>query len=88
MSQKQERNITSGKPNEVLDESGQMNSSNKIKKIEGKENMKDYGTRAYLEQTVVAIVTQGMSELAKERPENPLEFLGNYLLKHSQSQQK
>jgi protein dpy-30 len=65
-----------------------MNSSNKIKKIEGKENMKDYGTRAYLEQTVVAIVTQGMSELAKERPENPLEFLGNYLLKHSQSQQK
>jgi hypothetical protein len=88
MSQKVERNITSGKPSEVLDESGQMNSSNKIKKIEGKENMKDYGTRAYLEQTVVAIVTQGMSELAKERPENPLEFLGNYLLKHSQSQQK
>jgi len=88
MSQKLERNITSGKPSEVLDESGQMNSSNKIKKIEGKENMKDYGTRAYLEQTVVAIVTQGMSELAKERPENPLEFLGNYLLKHSQSQQK
>jgi hypothetical protein len=88
MSQKQERNITSGKPSEVLDESGQMNTSNKIKKIEGKDNIKDYGTRAYLEQTVVAIVTQGMSELAKERPENPLEFLGNYLLKHSQSQQK
>jgi protein dpy-30 len=88
MSQKQERNITSGKPSEILDESGQMNTSNKIKKIEGKDSIKDSGTRAYLEQTVVAIVTQGMSELAKERPENPLEFLGNYLLKHAQSQQK
>jgi protein dpy-30 len=37
-------------------------------------------TRAYLEQTVVAVVMQGMAELAKERPDNPLEFLGNYLL--------
>lgn len=40
-------------------------------------------TRSYLESTIVPIVTQGMSELAKERPENPLEFLGNYLLKHA-----
>jgi hypothetical protein len=28
---------------------------------------------------------QGMAELAKERPENPLEFLGNYLIKCSNS---
>jgi protein dpy-30 len=37
-------------------------------------------TRAYLEQTVTEVVMQGMTELAKVRPENPLEFLGNYIL--------
>jgi Ca2+-binding EF-hand superfamily protein len=37
-------------------------------------------TRPYLEQTVVAVLMQGMTELAKERPDNPLEFLGKYLL--------
>ncbi len=46
-------------------------------------NTQSLSTRAYLEQTIVPIVTQGMSELARERPENPLEFLANYLLKHA-----
>lgn len=40
-------------------------------------------TRHYLEQTVVNAVMQGMAELAKERPNNPLEFLGNYLIEKS-----
>ncbi len=86
MSQK-ERNISSGKnTGEAFDESVQMNMSNNVKKPEGKDALKEAGTRTYLEQTVVAVVTQGMSELAKERPDNPLEFLGNYLLKYSQAQ--
>jgi protein dpy-30 len=38
--------------------------------------------RAYLDQTVVPILLQGMSILAKERPPNPIEYLGSYLLKN------
>ena len=38
--------------------------------------------RAYLDQTVVPILLQGMSILAKERPPNPIEYLGTYLLKN------
>merc|ERR1711976_88277 len=39
-------------------------------------------TRAYLDQTVVPILLQGMSVLSKERPPNPIEYLAAYLLKN------
>ncbi|XP_053556873.1 protein dpy-30 homolog [Bombina bombina] len=39
-------------------------------------------TRAYLDQTVVPILLQGLSVLTKERPTNPIEFLAAYLLKN------
>lgn len=39
-------------------------------------------TRAYLDQTIVPILLQGMSVLAKERPPNPIEYLAAYLLKN------
>ena len=35
--------------------------------------------RAYLDQTVVPILLQGMSQLVRDRPANPVEFLSNYL---------
>lgn len=44
---------------------------------------KNLSTRAYLEMTVVPVVMSGMTELAKEKPENPLEWLGNYILKQA-----
>lgn len=39
-------------------------------------------TRQYLDQTVVPILLQALSTLAKERPPNPIEYLANYLLKN------
>ncbi len=49
-----------------------------------KSNLKDIAsTRQYLEATVVNVVMQGMAELSKERPEKPLEFLGNFLISKS-----
>jgi protein dpy-30 len=39
--------------------------------------------RAYLDQNVVPVLLQGLAELAKERPTNPTEWLGHYLLKNS-----
>lgn len=39
-------------------------------------------TRQYLDQTVVPILLQGLSFLAKERPPEPISALATYLLKH------
>ncbi|KAJ9443161.1 Dosage compensation protein dpy-30 [Diplonema papillatum] len=39
--------------------------------------------RSYLDETVVPVLLQGLAALTRERPENPIDFLGNYLLKHN-----
>ncbi|CAM9192868.1 unnamed protein product [Ascophyllum nodosum] len=46
-------------------------------------NVQSLPIRAYLDQTVVPILLDGMSALVKERPPNPVEWLGNYLLVHN-----
>lgn len=45
-----------------------------------KVDMAHLQTRQYLDHTVVPILLSGLSSLAKARPENPIEFLANYLL--------
>ncbi|KAH3859031.1 protein dpy-30 homolog [Dreissena polymorpha] len=50
-----------------------------------KVDLQSLPTRAYLDQTVVPILLQGMSVLAKERPPNAIEFLAAYLLKNKSS---
>jgi protein dpy-30 len=47
-----------------------------------KADLQSLPIRAYLDQTVVPVLLQGMSVLAKERPPNPIEYLGTYLLKN------
>lgn len=42
--------------------------------------------RHYLEDTVVAVLTQGLKVLVRERPENPVDFLAMYLLKNNPRQ--
>uniref|UniRef100_A0AAV1UNU7 Dpy-30 n=1 Tax=Peronospora matthiolae TaxID=2874970 RepID=A0AAV1UNU7_9STRA len=44
--------------------------------------------RAYLDQTVVPILLQGMSALVKERPSNPIEWLASYLMEHNPQTQR
>lgn len=39
--------------------------------------------RAYLDKTVVPILLQALAECSKERPQNPIEFVANYLLEHN-----
>ncbi|KAJ8002215.1 hypothetical protein DPEC_G00177580 [Dallia pectoralis] len=47
-----------------------------------KVDLQSLPTRAYLDQTVVPILLQGLSVLAKERPPNPIEYLAAFLLKN------
>lgn len=56
------------------------------KKAESSQNLQSLPIRSYLDQTVVPVLLQGLSELAKERPANPIEWLGQYLLKSSERQ--
>ncbi|CAD8048435.1 unnamed protein product [Paramecium primaurelia] len=39
--------------------------------------------RNYLDQTVVPILLQAMTEVAKVRPPNPIEFIANYLMQNN-----
>ena len=47
------------------------------------QNINSLPIRAYLDQTVVPLVLQGMAEIAKERPENPIKYLADFLMKHA-----
>jgi protein dpy-30 len=38
-------------------------------------------TRQYLDQTVVPILLQALGSVARERPANPIEYLGQYLIR-------
>ena len=40
-------------------------------------------TKIYLEATVVPTVMRALQEVCEARPENPLEFVAYYLLKHN-----
>ncbi|XP_022258129.1 protein dpy-30 homolog isoform X2 [Limulus polyphemus] len=45
-------------------------------------DLQNLPTRQYLDTTVVPILLQGLSALAKERPPDPIEYLAAYLLKN------
>ena len=47
------------------------------------QNVNSLPIRAYLDKTVVPLVLQGMAEVAKERPENPIKYLADFLMKHA-----
>ena len=52
--------------------------------VQGKVNLQALPVRAYLDQTVVPILLQGLSVVARERPAKPIEFLAAYLMKRSE----
>ncbi|KAG0045608.1 hypothetical protein BGZ83_009209 [Gryganskiella cystojenkinii] len=48
-----------------------------------KAEIAEMPVRPYLDQTVLPVLLEGMKQLAKDRPQNPLEYLGHFLLNHS-----
>lgn len=53
-----------------------------------KQDLSKIPIRAYLDQTVVPILLQGMASLVKQRPEDPVMFLAQYLIKNNPQQKK
>lgn len=51
--------------------------------LQDKINLQALPIRAYLDQTVVPILLDGMSQLVIERPPNPIEWLAAYLIKNN-----
>jgi len=46
----------------------------------GNADLMQMSTRQYLDQTVVPILLQGLSALARERPRDPIDYLSKFLL--------
>jgi len=59
-----------------------MDSQTDIQSKKSRVDLSSLPTRQYLDQTVVPILLQGLSYLAKERPAEPIQALANYLLKN------
>ena len=47
------------------------------------ENSSGVPVRTYLDNTVVPILLQAMSALVKERPEDPVQYVAEYLMKNN-----
>ena len=60
------------------------NNTNSQAGDKSKPDVSTLPTRAYLDQTVVPILLQAMSQLAKERPAKPISFLAEYLLNNKE----
>ncbi len=69
-----------------------MDNSNS-EKVDKKTDSKSYNTenntnnvlpiRSYLDQTVVPLLLEGLADVARSKPDNSIEYLAKYLLKHS-----
>ena len=59
------------------------NAEEALEDAQDKLNLQALPIRAYLDQTVVPLLLDGMSALVKERPPNPVEWLATYLMKHN-----
>ncbi len=49
-----------------------------------KVDVQSLPTRQYLDSTVVPILLEGLAALAKDRPDEPIDFLIDYLQRHKQ----
>ncbi len=52
-------------------------------RVHSKTNFHALPVRAYLDQTVVPILLQGLACVVRERPEDPIQYLASYLLRHN-----
>eukprot|EP00617_Octactis_speculum_P001423 CAMPEP_0185774674 /NCGR_PEP_ID=MMETSP1174-20130828/79321_1 /TAXON_ID=35687 /ORGANISM="Dictyocha speculum, Strain CCMP1381" /LENGTH=104 /DNA_ID=CAMNT_0028461973 /DNA_START=39 /DNA_END=353 /DNA_ORIENTATION=+ len=82
-------NVAEQKPSAITEEITEPNAEEVTEatkaadQVQGKMNLQALPIRAYLDETVVPILLDGMSALVKERPPNPVEWLASYLVKNN-----
>ena len=47
------------------------------------QDIKNLPMQAYLDKTVMPLVLEGMAEVSKIKPDNPIKFLADYLMQHA-----
>lgn len=59
--------------------------SEKSSHVEGKEkkSTNKVSIKPFLDDNLRDILDEGLKKIAKERPENPIKFLGNFLISKS-----
>ena len=70
-------------PNVISENMNEKKVEGNKKEGNGEKNLNNTSIRSYLDKTVVPLVLQGMAEVAKERPENPIKYLADFLMKYS-----
>eukprot|EP00672_Neobodo_designis_P027876 CAMPEP_0174830900 /NCGR_PEP_ID=MMETSP1114-20130205/2795_1 /TAXON_ID=312471 /ORGANISM="Neobodo designis, Strain CCAP 1951/1" /LENGTH=82 /DNA_ID=CAMNT_0016064713 /DNA_START=30 /DNA_END=279 /DNA_ORIENTATION=- len=45
-----------------------------------REHLQKLSTRAYLDETVTPLMMQALAAVARERPEDPVDFVAHYLI--------
>ena len=74
-----EKTSTNEPMDQQLTDSAKVNNDVSSSGDKQKADLSTLPTRAYLDQTVVPILLQGMSQLARDRPSKPIEQLALYL---------
>lgn len=56
--------------------------------MSNRDRLNQLPVRTYLDETVVPIMMQALSACARERPEDPVDFVANFLLKNNPRRDK
>lgn len=48
-----------------------------------REKLLNLPVRSYLDETVVPVMMQALAAVARDRPDDPVDFVAHYLLKHN-----
>ena len=52
-----------------------------------REKLLSLPTRSYLDETVVPVMMQALAAVSRDRPEDPIDYVAHYLLKHNPKRQ-
>nr|ADD38552.1 Protein dpy-30 homolog [Lepeophtheirus salmonis] len=59
-------------------------SESESKKTLKPEELKNLSSRQYLDDYIVPVLLKAITSANQKRPSDPIEYIGNYLLKHSE----
>lgn len=48
-----------------------------------REKLLQLNTRSYLDETVVPVMMQALAAVSRERPEDPIDYVAHFLMKHN-----